>query len=396
MRVLEPSWEDWQAVCERFGADEELLREYELYPDLARITGGALYVRGRQAALFVKRTASSCGRLAQIHQLVERVAKGGSRVSRFVMTKYGDAFVARRDGLFYATAALPGAAPRLERTQDYLAAVALLATWHRDALTDPGELVAMDRLDLPGRLMQDLARLEACREEALRRSEPSVVDQLFLSVRDDLVRAVQAVLVALREVDYPALCRIAWAAGTVCHGSFVRQNLLSHDSLLSVLDHDHVYLGPQVLDLAAFLRRYTRLYDWAPDTLVQGVALYERIRTLSAGEYAVLPALLMYPENVLRVLEWYYERRHDAPEEEFLDALEREWDWHEACRTTLIRLYGIQDVSQRQQEASPPHVTDAAQAVLSNAPLVPEEAEADEGIPGLTRFWRSWRRLSAD
>ncbi|MCY0875071.1 MAG: phosphotransferase [Firmicutes bacterium] len=391
--MLERMWEDWREVCTRFGADEELLREYDVRPQAARICGGALHVRGVRKELYVKRPTCSSTRLQQVHQLIERVAQSGVRVARFIPTKYGDPFVARPDGLFYAMRAGVGGQPRLERITVFIAALELLARWHQNAITEPGELLAMERLDLPARLMQDMARLEACRQQALRTADAAEMDQLFLSVREGLSSTVQNVLLGLREADFSSLCRTAWSAGAVCHGSFVRQNLLSHDEVLSVLDHDHVYLGPQVLDLAAFLRRYVRLYDWSPDVLAQGIAQYERIRPLTEPEFAILPVLLSYPENVLRVLEWYYEGNSEAPEEEFLDAFEREWAWHEACQSTIEHLYGEQVAKLWGAKDGQGSDVARAEAVLSTDALSPEEAVQDDRVPGLTRFWRSWRRL---
>lgn len=389
--MLTQSDEDWQALCERFGADEELLREYELRPEVVQATGGALYVRGRRRAVYVKRVVCSSTRLMRIYRLVERLSQSGVKVARFVCTKYGDPFVARPDGLFYATAALPGGQPRLERIEVLIQGVQLLASWHDSATTEPGELLAIERLDVPARLMQDLARLEACRERALHGSASGPVDEFFLSIREELCHMVQMVLVGLRACDFPSLCRTAWLTGAVCHGSFVKQNLLSHEGQLTALDHDHVYLGPQVLDVAAYLRRYARLYDWSPDILAHALASYERVRPLSTAEYGALPALLSYPESVLRILEWYYEGRYQAPEEEFLDALEREWVWQEACRTALDRLYG----GVRDSGSEPQPSMAAAQAILSPSALAPEEAVQEEQVPGLTRFWQSWRKLTS-
>lgn len=373
--------EDWREVSAHSGIDEELLREYDLLPDSVTPVGLALSVQGPRKSLIVKRTSLSSSRLQRVYQVVERLAERGVAVARFVKTKYGDPFVVRTDGVYYATALAPGRPPRMENEVVLLAATELLARWHSGAQTEPGELLSIERYDLQARLLQDLARLETYREQALAHTDPGELDDLFLALREPLEQEIRHVLRHLSATYYQDLCRTSVSSGVLCHGSFVRQNLLWHEGRLLALDHDHLYAGPQVLDVAALLRRYIRTYDWDADLLSQALVRYERIRPLSAEEQALLPALLSIPDLVLQILRVYYEGASDASENDIVDALEREWKWYMARRQTITRLFG-QSFYNEFADETPLRIVSEPQS----------EEQEEELVPGLTRFWRTLRR----
>lgn len=373
-----------------YGLDEDLLREYDLHEWRAQVVAGAVRVQGARQDLYVKRSALGCSALGRIDQVLMRLHQCGVPVARLARTKYGDAFVSRPDGVFYATRAVAGHPPRLERVEVLMAATSLLAKWHAAALAAPGELLSVHRLDIPGQLMNDLARLEVYRQIALTKPgpdpEPGSVDEVFLQIRVGLAEEIRGVLVHLRNQDYPGVCRAALQSGSLCHGSFVRQNMVYQDNRLVILDHDHVYAGPQVLDVAAFLRRYMRFQDWDGDVLEGALQAYQDIQTVNGAERQMLPALLAYPEAVMRVLRWHYERIVTAPEDEVADALLREWEWHQAARQTLLSRMGYCGQASQDGEARETMVDSGDSPFLGG--------EAEEEIPGLTRFWRSLRRYT--
>lgn len=375
-------------ALQKYGLDEDLLREYDLHELQAHGVAGAMRVQGVRQDLYIKRSALGCGALGRIDQVLMRLHQCGIPVARLVRTKYGDAFVSRPDGVFYATRAVPGHPPRMERVEVLQAAARLLARWHAAALAAPGELLSVHRLDIPGQLMNDLARLEVYRQIVLAGPEPDPepgsVDEVFLQIRVALAEEIRGVLVHLRDQDYPGLCRTALQSGVLCHGSFVRQNMVWHEGRLVILDHDHVYAGPQVLDVAAFLRRYMRFQDWDGDVLAEVWQAYQDIQAVNATERPILPALLVYPEAVMRVLRWHYEKIVMAPEDEVAEALLREWEWHQAARQTLLTRTGY--CSPAAQAGDVQETTMAS----GESPFIGDEAE--EEVPGLTRFWRSLRR----
>ena len=385
--------EDMIDLCQYFGADSELLREYELRPQRVSLVGGALKVGTDRQTVFIKRPSCSAQRLGQIFAQVEQLAAGGLRVPRFMPTKYGDPFVVREEGNFYVLPKLVGGTPQLGRESVFMTAIDALARWHRLAKARPGELISLFRIDVARVFLHARTEIETFREQALLRTETTEFDGLFLEVREQLERQVMQAVAQLHWADYKRLCLQAYQTGELCHGRFVRSNLLYREQDMAILDHDHMHQGTQMLDLAAFLRRYAVRFSWDVRIVAKALAVYQEVRPLTALEVSVLYALLLFPEGVLRVLAWYYEERRGFPEDDFLDALEQELEWELARAGTLVELFGA------------PTTEAFGHSDFSLFLNQPDQAEAEEPAPNasatkgdegrsshvLARLWRKYR-----
>ncbi|PWI58844.1 hypothetical protein [Sulfoacidibacillus thermotolerans] len=314
---------DVKTVCEQYGIDVEILREYEFYPRKAAIVGGALRLVTDRQTVYLKRAAvSHRDHLQAIYEAVEGLFARGARVRRFLHTKYGDPYVVHETGLYYAMLQVSGSLPDLEVPQDFLQAISTLAEWHASAKTSHEILYQPRRVDLTYQWNLERAKLEVYREYALQREESTELDQRYLAIREDLDRQVGVALAKLKQISYDRILQEAFLRGELCHGSFVRQNLVQAKDGLYVLDHDHIYRGSQMLDLANFYQRYAAQQSFEIALCQRALAIYERIRPIREEEWQLLEVLLSFPASLLRVLEWYYGQRRDWEIEDFIDAFE--------------------------------------------------------------------------
>ncbi len=322
-----------KSVCEHYGIDVEVLREYEFYPLKATIVAGALRLVTDRQTVFIKRsTVANDQHLHAIFEAVEGLAARGARVMRFLHTKYRDPYVIHETGCYYALPQLSGRMPDLDSPQEFMAALATLAEWHVSAKVKHGILYQPRRVDLTYEWNAARAKLQIYREYALEREEPTELDTRYLAIREDLDRQVGISLAKLRQIPYEQIIQTAVQRGHLCHGSFVRQNLLVTKDGLYVLDHDHLYEGSQMIDLAHYLHRYGAQQSFDIELCQRGLATYESIRPIGQEEWRLLEILLRFPVSIMRVLEWYYEHRRDWEMEDFIDAFE------DACHADVARM----------------------------------------------------------
>lgn len=325
--------DDVKSVCEKYGIDVEVLREYEFYPRKASIVGGALRIMTERQVVYMKRVVVPTPIHVQaIFEAVEGLAARGARVLRFLRTKYGDPYVIHETGYYYALSQVTGRIPDFESPEEFIEAFATLAEWHASAKVNHGILYQPRRIDVTYEWSVARAKLEIYREYALDREEPTELDERFLAIREDIDQQIGVSLAKLLLIPYEQITQEAVSSGTLCHGSFVRKNLVKSKDGLFVLDHDHLYEGSQMLDLAHFLQRYGAQQSFDIDLCQRALAKYEAIRPITQKEWSLLEVLLSFPSAIIQVLQWYYEQRRDWDIEDFIDVFE------DACDMDVARL----------------------------------------------------------
>ncbi|KYP80709.1 phosphotransferase [Ferroacidibacillus organovorans] len=316
--------------------DPHILREYGLSDARVEKCGGAWRVHAADEIYYVKGVPFSAQRLEQIHILLDRVS-GGVQVARFVHNQFGDPFVIHESGNYYVTLSCDGKPASFERLALFLEGVETLARWHSLAHTVPGNLWFAERSDAAARIRNDLLTIDTLRARVLAKDRLAhEFDEWFLSLHEELERRLREVGERLSEVKYEGVRSYAFATGEICHGSYVRKNLLeSERGTYAVIDHDHVYAGPQMAELATFLLHYLAPFLSREDVLRRTLMAYAAIRPINQAEWAVLGQLLCYPQGVMRCVEARL-KNGNADEDDLVDALEDAWTASNLLSTEIL------------------------------------------------------------
>ncbi len=336
---------DVVAICQRCGVDPEVLLDFPWRIRFARPIGRAIEVHTHEGIYYLKKVNYPHSRLYQVYEAVERLAADGLAVSRFVRNRFAEPYILHESGNYYAVIGIDGHPPDLDDEKWFVFTAQQMGKWHAHAKAPQGVLLSYDRLDVVGSWRKGQSRLENYRERALSVSDVSEFDEAFLMVRDELDAQITKAMHALVLSDFAMLCKEAYQEGTLCHGSFVRRNLLIHDQTLAILDHDHMFQGPQVLDLATFLHRYAAQQRWDAAFLLQVLQAYESQRPFREGEWDLLRVLLLYPFGVMQVIDERFAQNSPVADELYLDRLEEQWEWNLMKMACIQMIWGDMDDS---------------------------------------------------
>ncbi|UOF90176.1 CotS family spore coat protein [Fodinisporobacter ferrooxydans] len=339
--------EDWADIVIAYGADPDVISEYDFSPLRVKMVRNVLRLRGANGDRMFKKVAYSDTRLAFVHGVVEHVYHNGyPYVPRFIRNKFGDAYVLDHSGQYYMTDWLPGRELELRKPQQLEQMAENLARFHKAAAGyQSSEPLFESKDDVSSQWRRYLAKLQSYRQAILQKHTPDEFDRLFLENWDYITEMIEDALFQLHHSPYPELIANARAAQQICHGSISRQNILADDERMYFVDFDHCHYGPVIQDLAALLHRYMPRCEWDEDVVLGIVDRYKEVRKLSNEELQVLNVYLQFPVRPVQVIEWYYEKLKnwdlDTYVDELLKSLDRDEDRDDFV-DVMAEYYGIE------------------------------------------------------
>jgi CotS family spore coat protein len=301
-------------VFDLYGADPEILREWDLAVEKIKPVRGVLRIKTSSGTRMLKKVTTSESRLRFIHGAIEHLASNGlPNVSRFIRTKYGDPYVVAGQELYYLTDWLPGKEADLKKTKNLFLAAETLARLHiAGAGYEGGGFGQETREDFSAQWGRFRAKLESY-DEALedRRDEFTAMDQLYGQHRAELRKMIDHAESQLVVSPYGQILEWAREHRTICHGSFTRQNLIIDNERMGVIDFDHCHYGHPIHDVGALLARYMPRYQWDAEIGFSILDVYRAVREVTHEEVTVLAAYLAFPQRTLSVVEAYFEGTKD-------------------------------------------------------------------------------------
>lgn len=316
-----------------YGADPEVLEEYDCVPVKARVVHDLVKVRTASGSRAFKKVYVSVPRLDYVFRCTEFIAgqqnQRLSYVPRFIRTRYGDPYVNHTSGLYYMTSWRSGREADLRKEAEFVATAQVLARWHEATEgcphTHPGHPA-----DMAVRIQESLQTIQSHQVTVRDAGAPSPFERLFLSCSDELLARGHDVVEQLQRAGLKDVEAAARRRGLLCHGNLSRQNVIYDGSTFALLHYDHVQLGSPLTDLALYIHRYLPSYEWDPEVLGRVVSAYRETWQDAAFDEDVLYALLGAPLRSLQVVTWYFQRAKDWDEEDYIDYLETALELEEA------------------------------------------------------------------
>jgi len=369
-------------AIEAYGADLEVLEEYNCVPIRARIVRDLLKVQTESGARVLKKVAHKAVHLDWSFLCAEYVAKSGfPNVPRFIRTRYGDPYVLHSTGTYYMTAWRPGRELDVQKTNELFDGMRILGEWHEAAFgCRPQGIEVPRRTSFVTRMRRAAEVLQRYRQMAQSAQETTSFQRVFAANAQDLFERLLGSLQRLEDADFTTVDGAAREQGWVCHGDYTCHNVILDDSAYTVWNYDKVYPGLPLMDTALYLHRYMPAYDWDPAVLASALERYrEASRYPEDGQ--ILAALLTVPLRSMQVVSWYFQRSRDWAEEEFVHALEM------SLNMDVQRMFAVQEVFEDSREIPvqllPGPVAWQADPILVQDRQVPSKVSlADEAPAG--------------
>lgn len=293
--------------------EEVILREYDLRA-VKGIKGedGIWKIATDRGNRLLKRVSCRAAELEFVRQVMEYVCnKGFRRLSRFIVTKYGDPYVYDGSDLYYLTDWIEGKEPNLGKPELLGEAVKTLAEFHLAAAGfvfrshDPKlrrtEAIREDW----GKWRSTMTDRTAWIKERSRNNEewtslePAVGKLLAENaefVRDSAERAIKL----LGDSEFSQLMKNSRTNRTICHRRFSESNLIwsKNDRRMFIIDFDNCAHEMPVFDLARLAERVMPKFRWEVDAVKLMLLSYQRVRPLEDSERAAIFSYLAFPRRL--------------------------------------------------------------------------------------------------
>lgn len=335
-----------QETFEQYGADVEILREWDLPIEKVRQVRGVLKVYTSAGPRMLKKVNVSHARLRFIHESLEHLYDNGmTNVPRFIRNKYGDPYVVHATGLYYLTDWMPGKEADLKKTKNLFLAAETLARFHNAGVGFAGGGFGLEtREDFSALWGKYRAKLTSYDQHLEERREQTPMDGAYLEHRKHLLQMIDHATEQLSDSPYGLVLEWARDHKTICHGSFSRQNLIVDKERMSVVDFDHCHFGHPIQDLGAMVARYMPRNAWDPEIGFAILDVYRGVREISKEEMTVLAAYLSFPARTLQLVESYFEGKRSWDAERFVSRFRKSLaldQSREAFVYDLIERYGL-------------------------------------------------------
>lgn len=372
-------------VLAAYGADPAVLEEYDCLPLRVRLVRDVLKIRTPSGSRMLKKVYMSDQRLDYVYRCTEYIAAGGlANVPRFIRNRYGDPYVEHQSGLYYMTSWLSGREPDLRKPSELFATARLLARWHQSAAAfEADDGWHPDHPTMASRLTAAQTDLREAVTQARSGRPDDPFDRLLLACADELGERTDTAIRELTQVDLQAMETEAQQRRWLCHGGFVRHNLLFDGETYFVLNYDAVYRGPPLAELALFLHRYLPAFEWDATILARTVDAYMSIWGRSSGDVERISALLAAPLRSLQAVSWRLRKAKDWDDEDYVDYLEASLELEEARERARRDLVRGQDLRSGPDRASAMPAVGGPSALQPVHADVAVEMGAEEGTVAL-------------
>lgn len=298
--------------------DRAVLHEYDLaYDPVFPLTPNVWKIHSPFGPFALKKSRVDPGHLTNINGQLQRLAAHHfSAVMPFVLNKFGESVipVPSGQGAYYVTRWIGRSLAQTDEQEWETEVLRLMARMHRYTVQIAPATMMMKRWNvitvqrLMRRWTNGLQLLQRFKETCEREKYPSPFSVAFLANSSYIIETVQQAIEHLRhwaeKVDEQNEMRYVLCHGRLHRGNIVRQR----KGRFVFIDFDHANMDTPVRDLALFIRRHLPEYDWNRHTADEWLNHYEKIFPLTDDEKHLLAIYLMYPQKIIRCVQFYLHR----------------------------------------------------------------------------------------
>ncbi len=217
--------------------------------------------------------------------------------NEIIPTRDGAATCSLQDTTLLLTKALKGEMPSYQKREDCEKVAICLGMMHTAAKGFQYNEQGSSRIKW-GMLIESM---RTSRDNLLRfqreqsKKEPHSFDEFFLTLLDDQLGEIDAVLTDLSEF-YSVLNQNKQKEGGFCHHDPAHHNfLIDQNGTVSACDFDHAIADLSCHDLAALVLKILKANDWRTENAIRAMLSYEKILPLGSAEKRLIYAMLRFP-----------------------------------------------------------------------------------------------------
>jgi CotS family spore coat protein len=162
---------------------------------------------------------------------------------------------------------------------------------------------------LPVNMNKRLENIKKASKLAKRGKEQ--FDYFFLKYCDNVIDLGEKVIGRLNNSSYSKLVEDADKNGSICHHDFTHQNLVNNSEGLFLINFEQCCLELKEYDIANFMRRKLRRCSWDVNQAKAILNEYINVLEISPEEFEILMIILKFPQKFWRVINRYYNGRHN-------------------------------------------------------------------------------------
>lgn len=186
----------------------------------------------------------------------------------------------------------------------------------------------------PVELNKHLDFLEEMKEQVVRYRIKNAFDNIFLEHVDENIEEILQCAELLDATAYSELCEETNTVA-LCHKDLAHHNILIEQEEAYFLDFDFCTIDLKVRDLAIFIEKSIKAFDYDIERAEEIINQYCMIYSLSKEELKVLYVMLKFPTDFCSIVKNYYSGEKHWDEETFLDRLVKKVSYREAKKVFL-------------------------------------------------------------
>jgi spore coat-associated protein S len=243
-----------------------------------------------------KSPAQKAGRVQFICKAVRHLRARGIELPAVIPTRSGSDFAERQGAFYVLSEAYRGKSPEYDNSSDLAAIMKAMGKFHKASkgFTYKGKAGQREHL---GKWDKSYAKhLDELRNfKSLAAKKNSPFCKLFLRHADRFIAEGNKALNIIRGSAYTNWVRKVKSEKNICHQDFASGNLLKTKQSMAIIDTDSFTYDLPARDLRKILNKVMKKKGWNRAKTISMLRAYQSVHPLSADEYKVLYADLLFP-----------------------------------------------------------------------------------------------------
>lgn len=263
-----------------------------------------------KGSMILKKSPALENRLIFINAATRHLLANNVLVPDVILTSSGSDYAAANENLYVMTKYVTGSRLNYESPHDLKAMMQGLALFHKGSrhFSPPPESRIRSHLGLWEKsYLKKLDKLE--QYKILAGSDSGSFSKKFLSAVDHFIEQGRRTLEIIRSPVYEEWVEKVKETGNLCHQDYAEGNLLLTKKGVVAFDMDSITIDVPARDLRKILNKVMKKHDWDLSRTIHMLAAYQEIHPLTADEYDVLYADVLFPNLFYGIASKYYNLR---------------------------------------------------------------------------------------
>lgn len=303
---------------------EGISKNYSLEIKSINLFRGIYIINTSEGKKMIKNPNFSTGRILFIHGVKEHLYRNGFKnLDRYICSKEGLPYFSFNGNKYTISEIIEGRECNFESKDDIKKATNTLAYLHKASrgYIATQNCTPRDNLgNIPTYFKKRLDELKKAGKRALkgkRKFEHLLTKHIeyFYNLGEETLNAINA-------TNYLGLVKQSRKEGIICHHDYNHNNVILKENDVSVLNFESCCYELKVYDIANLLRRKMRKCNWDIYEAKMIVDEYSKIESISKDEFCILKIMLKFPQKFWRIVNKYYNTKHNWGENSFTDKLQ--------------------------------------------------------------------------